>query len=87
MASVLLELVPLLGLVIMGHVIVNIIRASKAGVKGKDLKNKLSAFEDDLSILEQELDDSRNRIEVLEKIATSEKRDLNQKFDAMSGSR
>jgi hypothetical protein len=86
MASVLLELVPLLGLVIMGHVIVNIIRVSKTGVKGTDLKEKLSAFEDDLSILEQELDDSRHRIEVLEKIVTSEKRDLNQKFGAMSGS-
>jgi hypothetical protein len=56
-------------------------------VKGKDLNDKLLAFEEDLSILEQELDDSRHRIEVLETIVTSEKRDLNQSFDAMSGSR
>lgn len=87
MASILLGLVPLLGLVVLGHVIVNIIKASKAVVKGKDLNDKLLAFEEDLSILEQELDDSRHRIEVLETIVTSEKRDLNQSFDAMSGSR
>jgi hypothetical protein len=66
---------------------VNIIKASKTVVKGKDLNDKLLAFEEDLSILEQELDDSRHRIEVLETIVTSEKRDLNQSFDAMSGSR
>jgi hypothetical protein len=87
MASILLGLVPLLGLVVLGHVIVNIIKASKTVVKGKDLNDKLLAFEEDLSILEQELDDSRHRIEVLETIVTSEKRDLNQNFDAMSGSR
>ncbi|MFT5209052.1 MAG: hypothetical protein ACI9CE_000770 [Flavobacterium sp.] len=87
MASILLGLVPLLGLVVLGHVIVNIIKASKTVVKGKDLNDKLLAFEEDLSILEQELDDSRHRIEVLETIVTSEKRDLNQSFDAMSGSR
>jgi hypothetical protein len=52
MASILLGLVPLLGLVVLGHVIVNIIKASKTVVKGKDLNDKLLAFEEDLSILE-----------------------------------
>jgi hypothetical protein len=87
MASVLLEIVPLIGLIIFGHVIVSIIKASKSGVKQKEVKEKFSAFEEDLAMLEQELEESRHRIEVLEKIIISEKRDLDQKFDAMSGSK
>jgi len=84
MASVLLELVPLLGIVILGHVVVSIIKASKSGMKQKDIKEKFSAFEDDLAMLEQELEESRHRIEVLEKIVTSDKRDP---IDAMSGAK
>ncbi|MBL4680328.1 MAG: hypothetical protein JKY88_06345 [Pseudomonadales bacterium] len=83
MGNIVIQLMPLFIIFIIGQVVVNIIRASKSGVKTKVIQEKFAAFEDDLALLEQDLDDTRQRIEVLEKIATDEKRDLNRKIDGL----
>lgn len=84
MGSIVVELIPLIAIFIFGQTIVNIIKASKSGVKPKEIQQKLTAFEDDLALLEQELEDSNQRIEVLEKIVTDGKRDLRQKIDGLN---
>jgi len=83
MGNIVIQLMPLLIIFVIGQVVVKIIRASKSGVKPKVIQEKFAAFEDDLALLEQDLDDTRQRIEVLEKIVTDEKRDLNQKIDGL----
>ena len=84
MASILLEIVPLIAILIFGKVIVDIIKVSKSGLKPKLVQEKLNALEDDLSAMEQELEDSRSRIEVLEKIITDDKSGLRDEIDGLS---
>jgi 5-bromo-4-chloroindolyl phosphate hydrolysis protein len=61
--------------------VVKIIRAAKSGRAGSQ---KFTDMETDLDSLEAELNDARQRIEVLEKIVTDEKYDLGKKIDDLS---
>jgi hypothetical protein len=63
--------------------VVSIIKAAKSG-GGKDANKKLGDLEADLATVEQDLDDARQRIEVLEKIVTDEKYDLGKKIDDLA---
>jgi 5-bromo-4-chloroindolyl phosphate hydrolysis protein len=63
--------------------VVKIIKASKSG-GGKDANKKFGDLEADLATFEQDLDDARQRIEVLEKIVTDEKYDLGKKIDDLA---
>ena len=61
----------------------SIIKAAKSG-GGKDANKKFGNLEADLAKVEQDLDDARQRIEVLEKIVTDEKYDLGKKIDDLA---
>lgn len=63
--------------------VVRIIKVSKSG-GGKDVNKKFTDLEADLSVVEQDLEDARQRIEVLEKIVTDEKYDLGKKIDDLA---
>ncbi|MCH8257393.1 MAG: hypothetical protein IIA75_05755 [Proteobacteria bacterium] len=63
--------------------VIRIIKVSRFG-GGKAGSQKLSEFEADLESLEADLDDARQRIEVLEKIVTDEKYDLGEKIDDLA---
>ncbi len=63
--------------------VVRIIKVSKSG-GGKDVNKKFADLEADLSVVEQDLEDARQRIEVLEKIVTDEKYDLGKKIDDLA---
>ena len=63
--------------------VVKIIKASKSS-GGKDANKKFGNLEADLATFEQDLDDARQRIEVLEKIVTDEKYDLGKKIDDLA---
>jgi len=63
--------------------VVKIIKASKS-TGGKDANKKFADLEADLANFEQDLDDARQRIEVLEKIVTDEKYDLGKKIDDLA---
>lgn len=63
--------------------VVKIIRAAKTG-GGKAANKMFDDMESDLSILEQGLEDARQRIEVLEKIVTDEKYDLGKRIDDLA---
>ncbi len=65
--------------------VVKIVKASTSG-GSKELKERVHHVEEDLALLEQELEDSRGRIEVLEEIVTDEKRNLRQEIDDLAGS-
>ncbi len=58
--------------------VVSIVRASKGGGK------KFADLESDLAVLEQELEDARQRIEVLEKIVTDSRYDLGKQIDDLA---
>ncbi len=58
--------------------VVEIIKASKAGGKGS---KRFDDLEGDLANLEQDLEDARQRIEVLEKIVTDGKYDLSKQIN------
>ncbi len=62
--------------------VVKIIKAAKSG-GGKGAQRKFDDFETDMSSLEQELADVRERIIVLEKIVTDEKYDLGKQIDGL----
>jgi hypothetical protein len=69
-----------------GDAIVRIIRAGKgsgAGGGGKGLTAKVKDLESDLAEVEQDLDDARARIEVLEKIVTDDRHDLRKQIDGL----
>lgn len=63
--------------------VVKIVKASTSG-GGKGLKERVSNMEEDIAITEQELDDARKRIEVLEKIVTDDKSQLSKKIDDLA---
>ena len=65
--------------------VVKIIKASK-GSRSKELQNAVDEIEDDLAKVEQDLEDARNRIEVLEKIVTDDKRNLSREIDDLANS-
>ena len=62
--------------------VVKIIKAAKSS--GKAGNQKLVDLEADLESLQADLDDARQRIEVLEKIVTDEKYDLGKKIDDLA---
>ncbi len=61
--------------------IVDVIKVSKTGGKGGKRFNDLEA---DLANLEQDLEDAKQRIEVLEKIVTDDKYDLGKQIDDLA---
>lgn len=63
-----------------GDAIVRIIKASKGSGAGP-LAQKVTDLETDLAAVEQDLEDARERIVVLEKIVTDGSHDLKRKFD------
>ena len=63
--------------------VVKIIKASK-GSRSKEMQNTVDEMEDDLAKVEQDLEDARNRIEVLEKIVTDDKRNLSREIDDLA---
>lgn len=65
--------------------IVKIIKASSQnkGTK-KEAEKQLVDMESDLLQAQDDIDDARQRIEVLEKIVTDEKYQLNKKFDDLA---
>ncbi|MBQ75631.1 MAG: hypothetical protein CMQ20_11515 [Gammaproteobacteria bacterium] len=62
--------------------VVKIIKASKSG-NSKEGAQKIEELEADFESLEADLDDAKNRIEVLEKIVTEEKYNLGKKIDEL----
>ncbi|MFP6807374.1 MAG: hypothetical protein VB957_09345 [Pseudomonadales bacterium] len=62
--------------------VVEIIKVAKGS--GKVANKKIDEFGTDLASLEQDLEDARQRIEVLEKIVTDEKYDLKKKIDDLA---
>lgn len=66
-----------------GDAIVRIIRAGKGSGAGKGLTAKVTDLESDLAEVEQDLDDARARIEVLEKIVTDDRHDLRKQIDGL----
>lgn len=63
--------------------VVKIVRAAKSS-GGQAGGQKISDVEADLESLEADLEDARQRIEVLEKIVTDEKYDLGKKIDELA---
>ena len=72
-------------IIILANSVVKIVKASTSG-GSKDLKQRVHHLEEDLALVEQELEDSKGRIEVLEKIVTDDKRNLSQEIDSLAGS-
>ncbi len=68
---------------IISRSIVSIIKVSKSG-GGKGESQKLDDLESDLATLEQDLEDARSRIEVLEKIVTDDKYNLGKQIDDLA---
>ncbi|MCB1694093.1 MAG: hypothetical protein KDI19_15085 [Pseudomonadales bacterium] len=67
-----------------GDAIVRIIRTSKGSGGGKRLEQKVLDLESDLANVEQDLEDAKERIVVLEKIVTDERRDLRRQIDDLA---
>jgi len=65
--------------------IVKIIRASKSGKVSTEVKDQLMDMDEDLTVLKTELEDARQRIEVLEKIVTDNKYELHRQLDELAG--
>jgi len=63
--------------------IVKIVKASTSG-GGKGMQERMANMEEDIAITEQELDDARKRIEVLEKIVTDDKSQLSKQIDDLA---
>jgi hypothetical protein len=70
----------IVGLGIIGDVVVKIIKASKSKNASADVQQTIGRFEEDLESMEREVEDARARIEVLEKIVTDDKYDLDKKI-------
>ncbi len=65
-----------------GDAIVRIIKASKSNAGGP-LSQKVTDLEADLAAVEQDLDDARERIVVLEKIVNEGNHELRRKIDGL----
>lgn len=68
---------------IISDTVVKIIKASKSG-NPKEVKDRIFELEEDLALMEQELEDSKRRLEVLEEIVTDEKQNLSRKIDDLA---
>jgi len=68
---------------IIGRTIVAIIKASNSGGK---FKPRMTDLEEQVHDLESDLQDARQRIEVLEKIVTDQKYDLGREIDDLASS-
>ncbi|HIG44455.1 MAG: hypothetical protein ABGY96_15380 [bacterium] len=68
---------------IISDTVVKIIKASKSG-SPKEMKDRIFELEEDLALMEQELEDSKRRLEVLEEIVTDEKQNLSRKIDDLA---
>lgn len=64
-----------------GDAVVRIVRASKGG--GSKVNTRLEDLESDLAAVEQELEEARERIVVLEKIVTDDRGDLRKQIDGL----
>ncbi len=64
--------------------VVQIIRAAKSG-GGKALLHRLDEMESHLESVEDDLDEARNRIIVLERIITDDKGGLAREIDGLAG--
>jgi hypothetical protein len=65
---------------ILGNTVLEIIKASGAGGK---FKPRIEGLEEQVHDLESDLLDARHRVEVLEKIVTSQKYDLGREIDEL----
>ena len=68
---------------ILGKTVVDIIKASNSGGK---FKLRIEGLEEQVHDLESDLLDARHRVEVLEKIVTSQKYDLGRESDELRSS-
>lgn len=68
---------------IISDTVVKIIKAAKTG-SPKEMKDRIFELEEDLALMEQELEDSKRRLEVLEEIVTDEKQNLSRKIDDLA---
>ncbi len=64
-----------------GDAVVRIIRTSKSPGGSRKLIARIETLENDLTGVEQELEDARQRIQVLERIVTDEREDLRRQID------
>ena len=64
-----------------GDAIVRIIRAGKGSNQSKQLETRIDDLETDLAAVEQDLEEARNRIIVLEKIITDDRGNHRKKSD------
>ena len=67
----------------LGEGIVRIIKAAK-GNAGGSITRKVSELETDVASIEQDLEDARKRIEVLETIVTDDRHDLRRQIDDLA---
>lgn len=67
-----------------GDAIVRIIRTAKGPSAGKHLSGRIEELESDVADLEQDLEASQKRIEVLEKIVTDGREDLRRQIDDLA---
>ena len=65
---------------ILGNTVLEIIKASGSGSK---FKPRIEGLEEQVHDLESDLLDARHRVEVLEKIVTSQKYDLGREIDEL----
>ena len=70
----------IVGLSVIGDFVVKIVKASKHKHGSKELNDLESA----IAVMEQDLEDARSRIEVLEKIVTDDKYQLNKDINDLA---
>ena len=69
---------------IVADAVVKIIKASKGSTGTKQTKSRFEDMEADIAALEQDLEDARERIIVLEKIVTDDKYNLGKQIDDLA---
>ena len=70
----------IVGLSVIGDFVVKIVKASKHKRGSKELND----LESEIAVMEQDLEDARARIEVLEKIVTDDKYQLNKDINDLA---
>ena len=73
-----------LTIVVISDGVVKIVKASKGSHGSKEVQASVDGLEEDLAKVEQDLEDARQRIEVLEKIVTDDKRNLGKQIDDLA---
>jgi predicted nucleic acid-binding Zn-ribbon protein len=84
MSSFWVFLTVIIGLAIIGDVVVKIITASKSKRGSGQATDAVKDLENVISDMEQDLADARDRIEVLEKIVTDDKYQLNKDINDLA---